>query len=64
MSNEQPQQIALDPTNPAHAIEIIDQMLQPKFFNQGAFSRQDWGMAEVCVRSLRKKATETPVENS
>lgn len=55
MSNEQekqqPQQIVLDPMVPAHAIEIIDQMLQP-----GArMDRQAWGMAEVCVMTIRRE---------
>lgn len=54
MSTEQQQQIVLDPTVPEHAIEIIDQILQPGV----QMNRQSWGIAEVCVRTIRKKLSE------
>lgn len=61
MSNEQQpaqQQVVLDPTVPEHAIEIIDQLLQPGV----RMDRQTWGMAEVCVRTIRKSILAKPSE--
>lgn len=48
MSNEQQK---LDPTVAAHAIEIVDQLVQP-----GAqMNRQTWSVLELCIRTLRKE---------
>jgi hypothetical protein len=60
MSNEQPQaqpqsqqqsdKITLHPSNPLHAIEIVDQLLQPGT----QMNRQAWTLAETCIASIRK----------
>jgi hypothetical protein len=50
MSNEQ-QKVQLDPSVPAHAIEIVDQLVQP-----GAqMNRQTWSVLELCIHTLRKE---------
>ena len=51
----QPQKVELDPRIPAHAIELIDQLLQPGV----QLNRQVWAMAEVCVITLRKELTKS-----
>jgi hypothetical protein len=46
---QQPEKITLHPSNPLHAIEIIDQLLQPGV----QMNRQAWTVAESCVASIR-----------
>ncbi len=49
-SQQQENKVTMNPSNPAHAIEILDQMLQPGT----QMNRQAWMVAEMSIASIRK----------